>query len=482
MGFSEGRLPRTVRLLSVKEKDLYRLVALLALSSLCSGSCGLPSACAHPFRRSFQHAIVAEARQEGKKENKKDSKKETNQHVEVYHKVWDLVRTRFYEPTYGGQDWSRWEHRYDKFINDEDDEQKAIDTMLLSLGDRYTRYLNKSSFEEETTQIAGRIYGIGVQIGFDSKSGKLIVVAPIEGSPAAKAGLLPGDEIEEIDAKTTKGLTLPEASARIKGPMDSTVVLKITRQNEAKEITVKRGEIKLRSVQTVRMLDSNIGYIRLSTFMSSRASEEVQEALVQLTPARGIILDLRENPGGLVSNAIDICSLFIQAGVLVSTVDRDNNSADSRTNGKFISNQPLVVLLDQGTASAAEITSGALRDTGRADLVGPKRSFGKGLVQQVIKLEDGSGVNITIARYVTPNGTDINKKGIVPDYIVELDKNDYADKKGPWWHYQGTDGKADPVGSQDLQLKKALEVMDSKLKASSRPYELKLETPFFNGL
>src|SRR6185295_15308993 len=151
-----------------------------------------------------------------------------------------------------------------------------------------------------------------------------------------------------------------------------------------------------KSVQTVKMLNSGIGYIRLSTFMSSSAGQEVQDALVALTPARGIILDLRENPGGLVTNAIDVCSLFIKAGVIVSTVARDNQSSDTRVSGKTISNQPLVVLLDGGTASAAEITSGALRDTGRADLVGPKHSFGKGLVQSVTKLLDGSGVNITI--------------------------------------------------------------------------------------
>ena len=461
-------------------KTLHRLAALLMFAAtLCTMSTGAQTASARPSFHGPRK--VVEIPSESKEESKPDSKKENEQRIAVYHKVWDIVQKHFYEPNYGGQDWSCWEHRYDKFIKDDDDEQKAIETMLASLGDRYTRYLNKASFEEEATQIAGRLYGIGVQIAFDAKTGKLIVVAPIEGSPAAKAGLLPADEIDEIDGKSTKGLTLQEASARIKGPINSTVVMKITRHNEPKEISITRGEIQLRSVQTVRMLNSEIGYIRLSTFMSSRAAQEVQEALVQLTPARGIILDLRENPGGLVANAIEICSLFIQAGVVVSTVDRDNYFADSRVNGKWISNQPLVVLIDGGTASAAEITSGALRDTGRADLVGTKRSFGKGLVQSVTRLEDGSGLNTTIARYVTPNGTDINKKGIVPDYIVELDKNDYTEKRGPWWHYQGADGKSDPLGSQDLQLKKALEVVESKLKADSRPYELKLETPF-NGI
>jgi carboxyl-terminal processing protease len=398
--------------------------------------------------------------------------------LRVYHQVWDLINKQFYDPTFNGQDWSRWEHRYDGKLNTTDDEQKAIDTMLASLGDRFTRFLNKGAFTEETTQIAGRLYGIGVQIAL-ARSGKVIVVAPVEGSPAAAAGFLPGDQIEEVDGKSTNGLDVTEVSNLIRGPIDTVATLKILRRNEHLTISVTRGEIRLKSVQTVKMLDSGIGYIRLSTFMSETAAQEVQDALVALTPARGIILDLRGNPGGLVTNAIAVCSLFIPGGVVVSTVDRNNRSVDARVNGRSISNQPLVVLLDEVTASAAEITSGALRDTGRAALVGPKHSFGKGLVQAVSKLPDGSGVNITIARYLTPNGCDIHKIGIVPDYVVELDANDHRNQRGPWWYYPGKNGaKPDPVGSKDIQLAKAEEVMEAKLKADSHPYELKLEVPF----
>lgn len=404
---------------------------------------------------------------------------ESNPHVAVYHKVWELVGKQFYDPTYNDQNWSRWEHKYDKYLETDEDEQRCIDTMLASLGDRYTRYLSKAAFDEESIALKGSLFGIGVQIAFAEKTGKLIVVAPIDGSPAANAGLRPGDEIEQIDGNPTKGLSLQEASSKIKGPIDSVVVLKIIRNGQPSEISVTRGEIIIKSVQKVKMLNSDIGYIKLSTFMSARAGGEVQDALVELTPARGIILDLRENPGGLVSNAIDICSLFVRGGVVVSTVDRNNKPADSRVTGKFISNQPLVVLLDGGTASAAEITSGCLKDTGRAELIGSKRSFGKGLVQSVIRLEDGSGLHITIARYVTPNGIDINKKGIVPDYVVDLEQSDYKDEKGPWWRYKGADGgKPDPVGSKDLQLKKALEVVEAKLQSEQKPYEIKLLTPF----
>lgn len=419
---------------------------------------------------------------EKKKSDTKDKKPEPNMAVRVYHKVWEMVKEKFYEPTYGGQDWSRWEHKYDKWLKDEEDEQRAIDTMLASLGDRYTRYLNKAAFDDETTSIKGQIGGIGVQIAYDPKTGKLIVLAAIEGTPAGKAGLQSGDEIELIDGAPTKGLSLQQASSKLRGVVDTNVTLKIMRKNEAKEYTLTRAEIVLRSVQTVKMLNSDIGYIRLSTFLSSRAGQEVQDALVELTPARGIILDLRQNPGGLVSNAIDICSLllFNKAGalgnpVVVSTVDRNNHSVDTRATGKFISNQPFVVLIDEGTASAAEITSGALKDTGRAQLIGAKRSFGKGLVQSVTRLEDDSGLNCTIARYVTPNRVDINKKGIVPDYIVELEDDDRRQGRGPWWLYNGPNGgMPDPVGSKDIQLKKALEVIEAKLK-SEAPYAVKLQ-------
>lgn len=459
-----------------------RLSSIFLVGFICAASTG-PSA-ASPFG-------VGDGQQEAKLNIKSGrsqqlalkSGSEELAHEKVYHQVFEIITKQYVDPSYNDQNWSYWEHRYDGKMKTDDDQQKAIDTMLWSLGDRFTRYLNKSSFEEETTQIAGRLYGIGVQIAFDTKTGSPIVVAPIEGSPAALAGFRPGDLIEQIDGKATRGMSLQEASNHIRGPLNSEVILSIIRNNTQQYIKVTRGEIQLKSVQTVKMLSSDIGYIRLSTFMSTRAAQEVQDALVTLTPARGIILDLRENPGGLVSNAIEICSLFIKAGVVVSTVDRNNYFADTRVNGRFISNQPLVVLLDQGTASAAEITSGALRDTGRADLVGSKRSFGKGLVQSVIKLEDGSGVNVTIARYVTPNGTDINKKGIVPDYIVTLDKSDYEQGKGPWWYrtQANLSLQPDPVGAGDLQLRKAIEVMESKLQAESRPYQLKLEVPF-NGL
>jgi carboxyl-terminal processing protease len=383
---------------------------------------------------------------------------------ELYHHVWQLIRDRYVDPNYNGQKWSRWEHKYDHQLKDMTDSRKAIETMLASLGDRYTRYLDPSQFEEQNGNIEAKLCGIGIQMGLD-KTHKLVVMTPIEGSPAEAAGLMPLDEIQEIDGKATSTMSVEQASKMIRGRIGTPVTLTILRGTEKKSFTIVRDEIQVKSVQTVKMLNNDIGYIRLSTFMSQFANDEIRKALEKLSPARGIIVDLRSNPGGLVTNAIDICSMFLEGkgAIIVSTVDRDGHFQSSRAPGTPISTQPLVVLINGGSASAAEITSGALHDQKRAQLVGEK-SFGKGLVQSITRLEDGSGVNITIARYVTPNNIDIHKKGIEPDYDVALTPEDFKKGHGPWWvEPEGFSGKRAPEDMQDIQLKKAVDVISDKL-------------------
>ncbi|SRR5579875_140287 len=397
----------------------------------------------------------------------------------VYHRVWEIIHDTYYDPHYNGQNWSRWEHRYDGKLKTSADEYKAIDTMLTSLGDRYTRFLNPQAFKEENEQIAAKLYGIGIQMGYD-RNHKIIVIAPIEGTPAYKAGLLPLDEIIEVNGKATQGMNIEAVSQMIRGPIDTEVAITILRNNkEKKTFAITRGEIPIRSVQKVAMLNSDIGYVRLTTFISQHANEEMREALTRLSPARGIVLDLRDNPGGLVTNAIDICNIFLDGGVIVSTVDRNAHKVNAVSNGKPFSRQPLVVLINQSSASASEITSGALHDNRRAQLVGT-RSFGKGLVQAINKLPDGSGVNVTIARYLTPSGTDINKKGITPDYEVKLEPADYKEARGPWWlDPGGPTVKRSPEDMKDIQLKKAVDVLEAKIQNAEQPYELKLNFPGF---
>jgi carboxyl-terminal processing protease len=189
----------------------------------------------------------------------------------------------------------------------------------------------------------------------------------------------------------------------------------------------------------------------------------MSDAITKMSSAKGIILDLRDNPGGLLTNAIDISNMFLESGNIVSTVDRDGYKTPAQSDGRPLSRQPLVVLVNKGSASASEITSGALKDNGRAILVG-QTTFGKGLVQGINKLEDGSGVNITIAKYLTPNDTDINKKGIGPDVKVDLSDKDYKDGKGPWWaDPEGPIVKRSPEDLKDLQLKSAMEVLHRKI-------------------
>lgn len=417
-------------------RQVSRLVCLLAALLLSLPSCGL--------------ALAAD-------------KKDTDPQ-ELYHHVWQLIRDRYYDPNYNGQKWSRWEHRYDHELKDLTDARKAIETMLASLGDRYTRYLDPTAFDEQSITIEAKLCGIGIQMGLD-KTHKLVVMTPIENSPAEAAGLLPMDEIQEIDGKATSTMSVEQASKMIRGKLGTPVTLTILRGTEKKTFRIVRDEIQVKSVQTVKMLNNDIGYIRLSTFMSQFANDEIRKALEKLSPARGIIIDLRSNPGGLVTNAIDICSMFLEGkgAIIVSTVDRDGRFQSSRAPGMPISTQPLVVLINSGSASAAEITSGALRDQKRAQLVG-ERSFGKGLVQSITRLEDGSGVNITIARYVTPNNIDIHKKGIEPDYDVALTNDDFKKGHGPWWvEPEGFSGKRAPEDMQDIQLKKAVDVLSDQL-------------------
>lgn len=385
---------------------------------------------------------------------------------DLYHKVWQLIREDYYDQAYGGQAWSRWEHHYDGKLKTLDDSHKAIETMLASLGDRYTRFLDRDAFDDEKLQIDAHLFGIGVQIGLD-KSSRIVVIAPIEGTPAARAGLMSGDEIMEINGKSTKGLSVEEAAKQIKGPINTQVKLSLLRNKLKYSVAITRADIPIKAVQTAKVLDGDIGYIRLSSFISQQANTEMRTALKTLSKARGLILDLRDNPGGLLTNAIDISNMFLASGNIVSTVDRDGYKTPAMSDSHPLTSQPLVVLINQGSASASEITSGALRDNGRAELVG-QRTFGKGLVQGINRLEDGSGVNITIARYLTPNDTDINKKGISPDVAVDLTDKDFRDGKGPWWlDPEGITTKRKPEDMKDAQLVKALEVIKKMVVTGS---------------
>lgn len=363
------------------------------------------------------------------------------QPTELYDNVWRLINTKYVDQTDNMQDWNCWRHKYDSYLRTNEDAYVAIGTMIASLDDPYTKFLDPKEFSEETSSIKGSLKGIGIQIGI--KDGKLMVIAPIEDSPAEKAGLMADDEVLEINGESTKGLSIDKSADKIRGEEGTTVTLLVKRKDIVKTYTIVRKEIELKAVSTKVpnnvKLNDDIGYIRLSSFISKNAAKEFENVLVQYSNKKGYIIDLRSNPGGLLTNAIYIANLLLPNGVIVSTVDRDGYKETQRCIGSPVTNKPLVILINKGSASASEILSGALKDNKRAVLIGEK-SFGKGLVQEINRLPDDSGVNITIQKYLTPNGTDINKKGIEPDVKVELSDDDIKNK-------------------DDKQLKKANEVL-----------------------
>ena len=369
--------------------------------------------------------------------------------VDLYDQVWRLVNAKFVDQTNNLQDWSKWRHKYDSKIMTNEDAYVAINTMIASLNDPYTKFLDPKEFAEETSSIKGSLKGIGIQIAV--KDGKLTVIAPIEDTPAEKAGLKADDEILEIDGKSTKGITVDKAADQIRGKEGTTVTLLIKRKDvEPKLYTITRANIEVKSISQKLpeniVMPNDIGYIRLSSFISRNAASEFKAILERDYNKKGFIVDLRSNPGGLLSNAIYISDMFLDGGVIVSTVDRDGYRETQRATRGLVTTKPVVVLINKGSASASEIFSGAMKDNGRAIIIG-EQSFGKGLVQEINKLPYEAGINITIQKYLTPNGTDINKKGIAPDIEVKLTEENIKNK-------------------DDVQLKKAIEVMQ---KVTNRP-------------
>ena len=364
--------------------------------------------------------------------------------AELYDDVWKIVNKKFYDPTNNSQDWAKWRYRYDHKLKTAEDAYVAIDTMLASLNDPYTRFLQPKEFSEETQSIKGSLKGIGTQIGL--RDGELVIIAPLEDSPAERAGLLADDKILEINGENTKGINIDAAADKIRGEKGTTVTLLIQRKGVPNKIyTIVRDEIEVKSVSCkppfeTTVIPEDIQYIRLSSFISKNAASEIETILNNSGAKKGYILDLRSNPGGLLTNAIYISDMLLKGGVIVSTVDRDRYKTTTRARYGQVTSKPIVVLINKGSASASEILSGALKDNHRATIIG-EQSFGKGLVQEINRLPDEAGMNITIQRYLTPSGNDINKKGITPDVVVELTEEHVKNK-------------------DDVQLKKAIEVLE----------------------
>ncbi|MCB0363975.1 MAG: S41 family peptidase [Bdellovibrionaceae bacterium] len=306
----------------------------------------------------------------------------------------------------------------------------GIKGMLKEL-DPHTNFLEPNIYKEFESETAGEFGGLGIEITV--QDGILTVISPIEDTPAFNAGVKAGDKIVEIDGDSTKGMTLVEAAQHMRGKKGTTVKLGIFRDGfeRPKEFAIKRGTVKIRSVKVTDLEDGYV-YLKLTSFIENSA-KDMKSALKTFSKSNqkinGMVIDLRRNPGGLLEQAVEISDMFLKTGTIVSTKGRNEKEKEvifakqSGTMPEF----PLVVLVDEYSASASEILAGALQDNKRALIMGQK-SFGKGSVQSVVKLGDGSGLKLTVARYYTPSGKSIQAEGITPDVIVDNLSSDILEK------------------------------------------------------
>ena len=352
----------------------------------------------------------------------------TDSPKEVIDQVWQIVY-RDYLDSSGAYNEGRWRQlRRDllsKSYGGSADSYEAIRGMLASLNDPYTRFLDPKEFKEMQIDTSGELMGVGIQLSLDKATKELIVVSPIEGTPASRAGVQSKDVIVSIDGASTQGMSTADAVKLIRGPEGSEVVLGLRRGGQVLSVPLIRARIEINAVKSALNTAPNgskVGYIRLKQF-NANASREMRKAIKTLEDqgAEGYVLDLRSNPGGLLEASVDIARQWLNEGTIVSTRTREGIRDVRRATGSAMTDKPMVVLIDQGSASASEILSGALQDNQRAQLVGQK-TFGKGLVQAVRGLADGSGMTVTIAKYLTPKGTDIHKNGIQPDITAEMDE------------------------------------------------------------
>ncbi|MDM9379899.1 S41 family peptidase [Chlorogloeopsis sp. ULAP01] len=337
--------------------------------------------------------------------------------------VWRIVNRTYLDDTFNHQNWAAVRQKVlSAALTDQKAAYAAIGKMLKSLNDPFTRFLDPEQYRSLQVNTSGELTGVGLQIALNQQTGKLEVVTPISGSPAEKAGIRPRDRIVKIEGVSTENLTLDEAATKMRGPIGSLVTLLIERDGEGeKEFRVPRDRISLNPVVAeLRNTTQGVplGYIRLTQF-NANAPMELAHAINNLEKkgAAAYILDLRNNPGGLLQAGIEVARLWLNSGTIVYTVNRQGIQGSFESFGPALTDDPLVVLVNQGTASASEILAGALQDNGRATLVG-ETTFGKGLIQSLFELSDGSGLAVTIAKYETPNHKDINKLGIKPDQIV----------------------------------------------------------------
>jgi len=371
----------------------------------------------------------------------------------IVSQAWRIVNRAYLDDTFNHQNWAQVRQKALKTrLKDSQTAYEAIQDMLKTLDDPFTRFLDPRQYRSLQVNTSGELTGVGLQIALNPETGKLEVVTPITGSPAEKAGIQPRDRIIKIEGTPTDSLTLDQAASLMRGRIGTAVSLVIDRDGASpEEISIIRDRITLNPVIAKLQKDkeNNIGYIRLTQF-NANAPTELAHAINELEKkgADSYVLDLRNNPGGLLQAGIEVARLWLDSGIVVYTVNRQGIQGNFESFGPALTQDPLVVLVNQGTASASEILAGALQDNKRATLLGEK-TFGKGLIQSLFELSDGSGLAVTIAKYETPSHRDINKLGITPDKVISSEPitiNQVAT-------------------SDDVQYQAAVELLQSKINS-----------------
>ena len=334
--------------------------------------------------------------------------------------AWRLVNQSYVDPQRFEQ--VHWKRLRQKALEQPIDSSAAaygaIETMLAPLGDPYTRLLRPADYSDLQSNTQGTVSGVGLQLGLRSPDQQVVVIAPLDGSPAAEAGVASGMTVLTVDGRSSEELGLEGTASRLRGPVGSEVLLQLQEPDgRTLELNLERRQVDLRPVRSKRLRtgDHTLGYLRITQF-SEPVPEQTEQALSSLEAqgVDGLILDLRNNSGGLVSAGVAVANAFLDGEAVVETQDRQGLSSPVQAGPGQLYGGPMLTLVNGGTASASEILAGALQDNGRSSLAG-SRTFGKGLIQTLINLGDTSGLAVTVARYLTPSGRDIQNQGIEPN-------------------------------------------------------------------
>lgn len=380
----------------------------------------------------------------------------------MYQRAWRLVHENYVDKKFGGQDWLRWQHRYDGKLKTVDDANKAIETMVASLGKPGADFLPRQTFDGSAVE--SRPFGIGAELR-QSPDNETIVGAVDDGSTAADGGLRTGDKITEVDGIAVAGMSTDNIEHMLWGPLNTKVAIKWTHGEHTRTALLNRGVSPIIAAKTVDQLINNVAYIRSIDLMTQKSVKQMKRAVQDCKSQGGLILDLRDNPGGSLSNVIEVAGFFLKPGLpVVTTIDSESYkqteySKNSPDSGIFI-DAPMVVLINKGTASGAEVIASALKDNHRVTIVGA-RSAGVTAIKGINRLEDGSGMNVTIARWLTYGREDLTGKGIAPDLDVELNKRELDAGEGPWWQQHAT--LLPNAELKDKQLRIALDEVRKKV-------------------